>query len=1061
MAGDANFASSLLEKVKVEDPWLPPRTWESIPSQSGPHLSSSSSSNDHRHLHCATSSLSEASVVRLALNALQGLESALISIEKLAVAFCCDPADRTFHRIPNLWNRSSSTHSLGKILKSIGCSGILVFLMRKFVDHFRNLDACLTRQSLEDKEQPPYSLVNQAFAVAVNKVLEGYVCALDTLYASVGLRRSSKGFDAVSEEGCLTSGVQSKITLLEVYLHTRELRTQIEVLGNICNLHDIAICFSESSTENATAKAISEFKSFWRGGDLLTYLYTQLQVADSAHRPLLKFLFLRSCEPYCRFIRSWIFKAEINDPYREFVVEYVGNSPVDQHGKTGTSIDFPGTNIRERVGVSIPCFLKHFLIPLIRAGQQLQVVSHNEAPAFLGNGESLETSFSFELNDMMTVPSTVDQRGSNVENGSKDFDNSSMKDEFCYDRDTSESSECSSSIDSEEQNEAEQLIQPRNNLFEIEQKYFSALSFSMTTPNGSPLRKSLHNEKSGHKKRDSHEFCERDDTLSHFVLTQHKRAILSGTSVLPESGESHLSCRNGHYTDGLADKCWPLGCLLKNPFCVDGGGRNDPELHPSVSGQKLSEENIRVSKEGISFYSEKFGSNNALIEGTLGENQLENGYAVSDVSAMLKWKLNHSGNMFSINPMLTRNALFYTMGKPEGRLAADLGKSLPCFDFSSVEDPCKVFLEKVAIGFAQAASEDSSLSAISGERNPYSEPVGEILIDNPKVSCVEPHLESKDHSKNIVGTDISGTSSWESLLSTSNNIENNTVEDHRQEFSAIFEIPLDFIIDKCLLQEILLQYPFLSSDSFGFLCFKLQKWCFTEADHKVSEIQGILELSVQRSSCERDHNKNRLFVYIKEDGTSPLSTSSTGVRSFNFLGLGYRVDWPVSIVLTSNAMEIYADIFSFLIQVKLAVFSLNDVWRSLKVKDMMDLESVHMAYLSDALDICFLSDETRVVASIIEGILQCALDFQSCLTRGIWDAELDQGDFLGKLSRINVSQVLAIKQKFDKNLKELHLCYLKSPKHGEFGLSRFWRYLNYNEFFSDINNGMARYPFGV
>lgn len=68
----------------------------------------------------------------------------------------------------------------------------------------------------------------------------------------------------------------------------------------------------------------------------------------------------------------------------------------------------------------------------------------------------------------------------------------------------------------------------------------------------------------------------------------------------------------------------------------------------------------------------------------------------------------------------------------------------------------------------------------------------------------------------------------------------------------------------------------VSSDSFGFLCFKLQKWCVTEAHHKVSEIQGILELSVQRSSCERDLNKNRLFVYIKEDGTSPLSTSSTG-----------------------------------------------------------------------------------------------------------------------------------------------------------------------------------------
>ena len=48
-------------------------------------------------------------------------------------------------------------------------------------------------------------------------------------------------------------------------------------------------------------------------------------------------------------------------------------------------------------------------------------------------------------------------------------------------------------------------------------------------------------------------------------------------------------------------------------------------------------------------------------------------------------------------------------------------------------------------------------------------------------------------------------------------------------------------------------------------------------------------------------------------------------------------------------------------------------------------------------------------------------------------------------------QVLAIKRAFDKNLKELYLCYLKSPKHGEFGLSRFWGYLNYNEYYSDAN----------
>ena len=55
------------------------------------------------------------------------------------------------------------------------------------------------------------------------------------------------------------------------------------------------------------------------------------------------------------------------------------------------------------------------------------------------------------------------------------------------------------------------------------------------------------------------------------------------------------------------------------------------------------------------------------------------------------------------------------------------------------------------------------------------------------------------------------------------------------------------------------------------------------------------------------------------------------MHSFDFIGLGYRVDWPLSIVLTPSALQIYAEIFSFLVKVKLAVFSLTDVWRSLKV----------------------------------------------------------------------------------------------------------------------------------
>lgn len=61
---------------------------------------------------------------------------------------------------------------------------------------------------------------------------------------------------------------------------------------------------------------------------------------------MLKFLFLQSFEPYCGFIRSWIFKAEINDPYKEFVIEDVGHLPPYSHIKAGISVDFPGASFR-------------------------------------------------------------------------------------------------------------------------------------------------------------------------------------------------------------------------------------------------------------------------------------------------------------------------------------------------------------------------------------------------------------------------------------------------------------------------------------------------------------------------------------------------------------------------------------------------------------------------------------------------------------------------------------------------------------------------------------------
>lgn len=61
MAVDTKFAR-LLEDLKVEDPWLPPNSWESIPSESGLHSSSSSSHPPNQALsHLSTLSVSSSS----------------------------------------------------------------------------------------------------------------------------------------------------------------------------------------------------------------------------------------------------------------------------------------------------------------------------------------------------------------------------------------------------------------------------------------------------------------------------------------------------------------------------------------------------------------------------------------------------------------------------------------------------------------------------------------------------------------------------------------------------------------------------------------------------------------------------------------------------------------------------------------------------------------------------------------------------------------------------------------------------------------------------------------
>lgn len=153
------------------------------------------------------------------------------------------------------------------MLKSMSRSGLVFLYLQEFVNHFIYSSRIGENGDVHKNEMrswPPYSLVNQAFSVAVGKVLEGYLSALNTMLASMKLRRSVKH----DGTGILTSVVNSDITLLEVYLHTGELRMRIEALGSIC------LC----KVEDLSAETSFEFRNFPRGADLLTYLYVLLRV---------------------------------------------------------------------------------------------------------------------------------------------------------------------------------------------------------------------------------------------------------------------------------------------------------------------------------------------------------------------------------------------------------------------------------------------------------------------------------------------------------------------------------------------------------------------------------------------------------------------------------------------------------------------------------------------------------------------------------------------------------------------------------------------------------------
>ncbi|KAH9605327.1 hypothetical protein KSS87_020530 [Heliosperma pusillum] len=906
----------------LEVPSLIPETSNSVNSGFGTVLQSSASRNfdQKEEFRDYANNVEEASLVRLVLNALQGVESAVVNIEQVSALFCADLADRSHHRIPTIWNRSLSTYGLGKMLKSIGYTGSIVVLLQKFVDFFTcsSLDGTLNvKQPAEQvdavghacerefADHPPFSLVNQAFAVAVRTVFEGYLCALDTLDASVYLRRSSNKANSVT------------------------------------NATQRALCFSLVSFEDLIAQGVTKIHSFYKGGDLLTYLYRQLQVVDPAHCTLLKFLFLCSLEPYCTFIRSWIYEAKISDPYGEFIVKYAAAPPSHLPSK-GATIDFQLATIRDQDGAVIPCFLNDVLVQLLRAGQQLQVVmkllrlcnyahagedsfedilpSSSDFPIHKVSGyplsfnkgeieaivlsrkefyskmhEKLEIFMdtvdinyrqvvlhdavnlysSYNTGNIAQHSSTLDETWglqsaiveSNFDQAAQSMDSEacSTGDDYSYALELDESSEYSSTDDSDEEVDghgAAHALDPRDGLACSTQNKLFSLVFS-----------SISSEKASHE----------PNKVQEASCVQNHSADCSGESVLSKDnascGESLELSRSWlseiQYAGAPPNLGWPVGGLYQNPLRVKERGRYDKSLIIGVD--QCSIPHVQILEKDIPCSDDMSALEHIMIRETSNEAKFS-----SNSFLLQSWNAKYPTNLLSMNPMLTKFPFLLDVKKEKGESGhtSKISKNFPCFDFSKTTNPLKLFEEHTS------------------------------------------YVQRFHGGNNVISSADYGTSAVAKVDGSDMTMN---VRDGRQLVKDQFNCSGDSLSMK--------------NNENG----HLEKPCGGSSwqDKKIPEIQGLLESSIQRSSCERDRNKDRLYVYVKDSSQAPVSTPGivikfsselhfSGLHSFDFIGLGYRVEWPVNIVLTTSALSIYAEIFTFLIQLKLATLSLTDVWCSLK-----------------------------------------------------------------------------------------------------------------------------------
>jgi len=280
----------------------------------------------------------------------------------------------------------------------------------------------------------------------------------------------------------------------------------------------------------------------------------------------------------------------------------------------------------------------------------------------------------------------------------------------------------------------------------------------------------------------------------------HENWKFSQMSITPKSDVPTCVRLSETFDDGnLSGMCWPLGALSENPFYGDMKYKVPKKWQSSEFCQQKADGRTETLEEKETDLSEMFGRLIYEFDASGKATQIMNSFHSYDLS---------------VNPMLAKTNWLPTVRNVRDRgLISNDGPCFPYFDFSTVSDPCKGYSESMIASHdpdsqGKAPKFVGSASPLVGVNE---NSVG-IVRDNMAGQSVSSVCSSReiDDLLDVLPPVACGGSAWEGLLNYSGEDISFSDEEDWSDSAGTFDIPLDVIIDKCILQEILIQYPSIS-----------------------------------------------------------------------------------------------------------------------------------------------------------------------------------------------------------------------------------------------------------